>query len=95
MMSFAYNYYYLNYVVNNYLSCHYFPVPEGAPRDIRVQALNDSAISVSWKEPTEKSGRIRGYFVYYLNVKDNHELYPHKTLPDFYDAHNSQARVRW
>jgi len=67
-------------------------VPEGAPKDIRVQALNHSAISVRWKEPTEKSGRIRGYFVYYLHVQDDFQIFRHKTLPDFYDADNSQAR---
>ena len=68
-------------------------MPDGAPKDIRVQALNHSAISVRWKEPTEKSGRIRGYFVYYLHVKDDFQIFPHKTLPDFYDTDSSLDRV--
>eukprot|EP00794_Sanderia_malayensis_P007839 gene7839-8688_t len=67
-------------------------VPEGAPRDIRAYAINDSAISVTWNEPIEKSGRIRGYFVYYLPVKDNHEIIKGKTLPHSYDAVGSQQR---
>ena len=68
-------------------------MPEGAPKDVHVRVLNDSAISVSWREPIEKSGRIRGYFVYYLHVKDNFELYPHKTQPAFLDADSSEDRV--
>eukprot|EP00794_Sanderia_malayensis_P011627 gene11627-12825_t len=67
-------------------------LPEGAPRDIHALVINDSAISVTWNEPIEKSGRIRGYFVYYLPVKDNHEIIKGTTLPHWYDAVGSQQR---
>ena len=48
-----------------------FPVPSGAPRQLKVRVVNSSVIAARWLEPLEQQdGRIEYYGVFYHKVDD-------------------------
>lgn len=51
--------------------CVSFIVP-GDPQDVKVQAINSTAIHVQWKPPVEKerNGIIRGYHIHVQETKE-------------------------
>ena len=51
---------------------HFPSVPDGAPRAIRAQILNESAIAVAWLPPMSnvQNGRIVGYKIFYGHDTD-------------------------
>ncbi|XP_077981464.1 receptor-type tyrosine-protein phosphatase delta-like [Glandiceps talaboti] len=48
-------------------------VPDGAPKKMKVEAINSTAIHVEWKAPSRRhrNGVIRGYQVYFQELDDN------------------------
>ncbi|XP_043570680.1 receptor-type tyrosine-protein phosphatase delta isoform X8 [Chiloscyllium plagiosum] len=46
-------------------------VPSGPPRKVEVEALNSTAITVSWRSPVpnKQHGQIRGYQVHYVRME--------------------------
>ncbi|XP_028833164.1 receptor-type tyrosine-protein phosphatase S isoform X3 [Denticeps clupeoides] len=55
------------------LECHTDEdVPGAPPRQVKVQALNSTAIRVTWRSvmPSHQNGQIRGYQVHYARVED-------------------------
>ncbi|XP_064415799.1 receptor-type tyrosine-protein phosphatase F isoform X1 [Latimeria chalumnae] len=48
-------------------------VPSAAPRKVEVEAVNSTAIRVTWRSPpsNKQHGQIRGYQVIYVRLEDN------------------------
>ncbi|XP_078070241.1 receptor-type tyrosine-protein phosphatase delta isoform X8 [Mustelus asterias] len=46
-------------------------IPSGPPRKVEVEALNSTAITVSWRSPVpnKQHGQIRGYQVHYVRME--------------------------
>uniref|UniRef100_A0A8C4WYI2 protein-tyrosine-phosphatase n=1 Tax=Eptatretus burgeri TaxID=7764 RepID=A0A8C4WYI2_EPTBU len=55
-------------------------VPSSSPRNVQAQMLSASTMLVSWEEPLEPNGQIRGYRVYYTANRD--------TPVNTWDKHN-------
>ncbi|NWZ02541.1 PTPRD phosphatase, partial [Loxia curvirostra] len=47
-------------------------VPSGPPRKVEVEAVNSSAVKVSWRSPVpnKQHGQIRGYQVHYVRMEN-------------------------
>ena len=47
----------------------------GEPKKVEVQPVNSTTIYVQWRPPkaNNRNGIIRGYYVYYVEVDDDHE----------------------
>ncbi|NWV40824.1 PTPRD phosphatase, partial [Grantiella picta] len=47
-------------------------VPSGPPRKVEVQAVNSTAVKVSWRSPVpnKQHGQIRGYQVHYVRMEN-------------------------
>lgn len=57
---------------NSLLSNDVVPVPSGPPRKVEVEAVNSSAVKVSWRSPVpnKQHGQIRGYQVHYVRMEN-------------------------
>jgi hypothetical protein len=47
-------------------------VPSGPPRKVEVEAVNATAVKVSWRSPVpnKQHGQIRGYQVHYVKMEN-------------------------
>ena len=47
-------------------------VPSGPPRKVEVEAVNATAVKVSWRSPVpnKQHGQIRGYQVHYVRMEN-------------------------
>lgn len=60
-----------------------FPVPSGAPRQLKFRVVNSSSIVVRWSEPLQQQdGRIQGYSVFYQKVDDQGNQLNPPPLPE-------------
>jgi len=60
-----------------------FPVPSGAPRQLKFRVVNSSVIVVRWSEPLQQQdGRIQGYSVFYQKVDDQGNQLNPPPLPE-------------
>jgi len=57
---------------NFVLSNDVVPVPSGPPRKVEVEAVNSTAVKVSWRSPVpnKQHGQIRGYQVHYVRMEN-------------------------
>lgn len=57
---------------NSLLSNDVVPVPSGPPRKVEVEAVNSTAVKVSWRSPVpnKQHGQIRGYQVHYVRMEN-------------------------
>lgn len=57
---------------NSLLSNDVVPVPSGPPRKVEVEAVNSTAVKVSWRSPvpSKQHGQIRGYQVHYVRMEN-------------------------
>lgn len=57
---------------NSLLSNDVVPVPSGPPRKVEVEAVNSTAVKVSWRSPVpnKQHGQIRGYQVHYVKMEN-------------------------
>lgn len=80
------------------ISFHFsFPVPSGAPRQLKFRVVNSSSIVVRWSEPLQEQqdGRIQGYSVFYQKVDDqgNQLNPPAMTEVKYSESENTLVRV--
>lgn len=57
---------------NSLVSNGVVPVPSGPPRKVEVEAVNSTAVKVSWRSPVpnKQHGQIRGYQVHYVRMEN-------------------------
>lgn len=80
-----------NAVLNLYFEIAYvFPIVPGEPRQVKVAAINSTAITVRWKPPANKdrNGLIRGYQIHVQEVTNEGDLV---NEPKRYDVADENA----
>lgn len=71
-------------------------VPREAPRHLKCDVLNSTAIRVRWSAPLQsQGGRIRGYVVFYTKVDDLGEelIPPEQTQVKFTASEHQLVRI--
>lgn len=74
------------------LTCYsWFPVPGAPPRKLEVEAINSTAIRVTWKPPLQgkQHGQIRGYQVIFSRLENGEP----RGQPNIMDVALPEAQV--
>lgn len=74
------------------LTCYFwFPVPGAPPRKLEVEAINSTAIRVTWKPPLQgkQHGQIRGYQVIFSRLENGEP----RGQPNIMDVALPEAQV--